>query len=357
MFLLVLLILQHSQGFNTDDCQALGTPRSKCIVEAMDGVLEKHIEDLEQWVEEMSPYWTENMIYDSNWTPNGDFGNSSSLEEWYYSEHIPYIHAFENVSYATIIWIGNDNSASLIAYGKSRWRGDLGTIPGQDHAGVEVTIWDLDFYRIDDAEDAISYNWCLIDFVDLMRQLGYQVLPKPALNEGLMFPPAAMDGIPAPVSRLVSSVDTQISLDLVSALLYDDFVLGDVPSPIWAEDMVWYGGAGFGMATSKDEYEEHMLGPLRAGLSQRELQLDMLLCEGVYCGAHGYLAAMHTGQWLGEQPTGLPIRLRFALHWRVDPAHTMVRECWAMFDLPAAFNMIGVNLFARMDENHYIGHQ
>jgi len=357
MIVLLLLLPLNTQGFNTDDCQALGNPRSKCIVEAMDGVLEKHIEDLELWVEEMSPYWTDDMIYDSNWTPNGDFGNSSGLEEWFYSEHIPYIHAFENVSYATIIWIGNEDSASLIAYGKSRWRGNLGTVPGEDFAGIEVTIWDLDFYLIDDAEEAISYNWCLIDFVDLMRQLGYQVLPKPALREGLMLPPAAMDLIPAPLSRFVNQEDSQISLDLVSALFYDDFVLGDIPSPLWAEDMVWYGGAGFGMATSKAEYEEHVLGPLRAGLSQRQLQVDVLHCEGVYCGAHGYISAIHTGQWLGEQPTGLPIRLRLALHWRVDTTHSLVRECWAMFDLPAAFKMIGVDLFARMDESHYIRDQ
>jgi len=351
----ILLLLQPSSGINTDDCQALGTPRSKCIVNAMDGVLEMHIEDLETWLVEMKDYWTEDMIYDSNWTPNGDFGNSTGLEEWYYAEHIPFIHAFDSTAWATFIWIGGDNTASLFAYGKTTWLADLGTVPGSEHTGVEVTLWDLDFYQIDDAGEAISYNWCLIDFVDLMRQLGYQVLPKPSLKEGFMLPPSAMDGIPAPISRLVSPQDTQMSLEMVSALLQEDFVTGDSPSSLWADDMVWYGGAGFGMATSKDEYETHILAPLRAGVSMRELEVDMVHCEGVYCGAHGYVAGQHTGEWLGEQATGLPLRLRLALHWRVDLVEGVVKECWAMFDLPAAFNMIGVDLFARMDQDHRVG--
>ena len=100
----ILLLLQPSSGINTDDCQALGTPRSKCIVNAMDGVLEMHIEDLETWLVEMKDYWTEDMIYDSNWTPNGDFGNSTGLEEWYYAEHIPFIHAFDSTTWAMFIW-------------------------------------------------------------------------------------------------------------------------------------------------------------------------------------------------------------------------------------------------------------
>ena len=229
-----------------------------------------------------------------------------------------------------------------------------GTVPGGQHVGKEATIWDLDFYQIDEAGEVISYNWCLIDFVDLMRQLGYQVLPKPVLREGLMLPPAAMDGIPGPVSRLVRPEDTQMALDIVTALVLEDFVTGAGPSLLWDEDMVWYGGAGFGMATSRAEYEEHVLGPLRAGLSDRDLHLDILHCEGVYCGGHGYLVGRHTGEWLGEEPTGLPVRLRLALHWRVDLTQGVVKECWAMFDLPAAFIMIGVDLFDRMNDNYRI---
>merc|ERR1711942_183132 len=102
--------------------------------------------------------------------------------------------------------------------------GDLGTVPGSQVIGQEATIWDLDFYKIDEESGTkIAYNWCLIDFVDLMRQVGYQVLPKPALREGFMLPPAAMDGIPAPISRLVNPADSLISKAIIDELLMDDF--------------------------------------------------------------------------------------------------------------------------------------
>ena len=145
----LLLLLHRSEGINTDSCQTLGTPRSKCIVNEMLEVIEKHIawDDWENWYEAMKDYWTEDMVYDSNSTPNGDFGNTSGLEDWFYSEHIPFNLAFDNTSFTTMVWIGGEDTASLIAYGKARWRGDLGTVPGSDHLGLEVTIWDLDFYK------------------------------------------------------------------------------------------------------------------------------------------------------------------------------------------------------------------
>lgn len=353
----IILFLPYSQCFDTENCEALGNPKAKCIIDGMLNVIFEHIawDDWEGWYEIMKDFWTEDMVYDSNWTPNGHFSNNSGIQEFFDNEHIPFNLAFDNTTFTNMIVIGKEATASLIAYGKARWIGDLGTVPGSELFGQEVTIWDLDFYRIDENEVKISYNWCLIDFVDLMRQVGYQVLPKPALREGFMLPPAAMDGIPAPISRLVSPEDTFLSEAIIQLLLNEDFLTGEGPSPLWAADMVWYGGAGFGMATSKEQYEEHILAPLRAGLSERELHLDIMHCEGVYCGAHGYISGLHAGEWLGERATLLPLNLRFALHWRVDPARGLAVECWAMFDLPAAFNMIGVDLFSRMDEDHLIG--
>jgi len=335
----------------------MGSPRSKCIIDGMLNVITDHIawDDWEGWSGVMKEFWTEDMVYDSNWTPNGDFSNNTGLREFFDNEHIPFNLAFDNCTFAKMIQLGEEMTASLLWYGKATWIGDLGTVPGGQHYGQEVTIWDLDFYKIDEAGEKIAYNWCLIDFVDLMRQVGYQVLPKPALQEGFMLPPAAMDGLPAPISRLVHPEDSLRSKQIIEQLLQDDFVLHNPgPSGLWEEDMVWYGSAGFGVAHGVEEYEVHFLAPLREGLSQRKLALDVVHCEGAYCGAHGYLEAVHSGYWLGEQPTNMQIRLRLALHWRVNLDTGLVPECWAMWDLPAAFNMLGINLFDRMTDEYRI---
>merc|ERR1712013_128643 len=312
--LLPLLLLQVHAEYDLEQCMAMGGLRSKCITAGMNNIITDHIawDDWEGWYEVMKDFWTEDMIYDSNWTPNGDFSNNTGLREFFDNEHIPFNLAFDNATFPKMIWVGEESGTK------------------------------------------ISYNWCLIDFVDLMRQLGYQVLPKPALREGFMLPPRAMDGIPAPITRLVNPEDSIISKTIIQDLLEEDFVSGTQPSELWDDKMVWYGVAGFGMATNKAEYEEHILGPLREGLSSRSLAIDVLNCEGAYCGAHGYLQAMHTGTWLGEEPTGLPINVRLAIHWRVDVRAEKVMECWFMSDLPAAFNMVGVNLFDRMTEQYRI---
>ena len=43
------------------------------------------------------------------------------------------------------------------------------------------------------------------------------------------------------------------------------------------------------------------------------LALDVVSCEGSYCGAHGYLYGNHSGFWLGQEATNLPIKLRYTL--------------------------------------------
>merc|ERR1711973_66686 len=337
-------------------CMDLGNPRSKCVVHGMTTVIVDHIawDDWDAWSQIMKNFFVDDLIYDSNWTPNMDFGNSSSLREWFDREHIPFNLAFDNTTFSLIIEVGEEMTSSYIAYGKAKWIGDIGTVPGSQFVGKEVTIWDLDFYKLDEEGTRIAYNWCLIDFVDLMRQLGYQVLPKPALPEGVFYPPKSMDGIPAPVSRLANPRDAEIAKDWIASLLNWDFVEGNGPSHIWHENMTWYGGAGFGKASNRVEYEEHILKPIRDGLSNRALDLNVLNCEGSYCGAHGYLSGDHSGVWFGEEQTGLRVNLRFGIHWRVNIEAEVVEECWAMFDLPAAFIGLDINLFDRMNEKYRI---
>ena len=97
------------------------------------------------------------------------------------------------------------------------------------------------------------------------------MLPKSRLPEGIFYPPQTMDGIPAPVSRLSNPEDAEVSRGMVMELLESDFVGAEGSSQFWTEDMVWYGSAGFGMATSRQEFEAEILIPLREGISERSL--------------------------------------------------------------------------------------
>merc|ERR1712107_888268 len=108
-------------------------------------------------------------------------------------------------------------------------------------------------------------------------------------------------------------------------------------------DMVWYGPGGVGTAHSRREYLTHFLKPLHAGFSNISLQLDLLVCEGKYCGAHFYLHASHTGRWLGENATGRRIRICCGAHAHLEGGKIV--EGWLIIDVARAFTDMGVDLY------------
>ena len=120
-----------------------------------------------------------------------------------------------------------------------------------------------------------------------------------------------MDGVPAPISRISYMEDAVAAKKIVTEVLHHDLLGEDgTASAFWTEDMTWYGPVGLGLATSKREYEAVFLAAIRGGLSSRHLQLDVLTCEGTYCGAHGYLHGRNTGTFLGEPASNKEVRLR-----------------------------------------------
>merc|ERR1719342_1125997 len=92
---------------------------------------------------------------------------------------------------------------------------------------------------------------------------------------------------------------------------------------------------------------------IREAFSDRHVEIDILTCEGVYCGANGYLYGVNTGMFLGEAPSNKEVRLRFGLHWRVDVQQGVIPEGYAIFDLPGFFIQNGINLYERARDPNY----
>ena len=74
-----------------------------------------------------------------------------------------------------MIFAGEETTATITAYANTKWKDTFCSINPSEYM-MPVTIMHWDFYLM--REDKIRYNWMLIDVVDLMRQAGYQVLPK-----------------------------------------------------------------------------------------------------------------------------------------------------------------------------------
>jgi len=330
-------------------------PKAKCVIREMDDMIANHVawDNKTAWIAIMEEFFTENMIYDTNYNPNEDeLNNSTGIEDWFYQEHIPYNLAFDNVTFSQLIFASEEETATTTTYALGTWKGDIGTIPGSERLGEVVTMRIYDFYIMDG--DKIFYNWMLLDFVELMYYAGYRVLPEAPLREGWVQAPAAMDGIPAPISRLVNPMDGPTAKLLVEEALLHDLVYGTEPSHLWTDEMKWYGPFGIGFASSKIEYETYYLKQLREAFSDRQVEINVLSCEGAYCGVNGFIHGVHTGPWLGEEATNMPIKIRFGFHYRVDVRNRVIPEGYALFDIPGAFQQLGINLFDRFTPEYAV---
>ena len=332
-------------------------PLSKSIIKQMDSIISNHIDcfDWPSWSKAMQPFWTENMIYDTNWVDKKNvLGNSTGLHAWFNHEHVPWNIAFPNATFNQLIFAGEDSTATTTTYANAFWAKDLAGIPS---TGNLATIHIFDFYRIDVNEKRISYNWMLLDLVDLMHQslhkTGKRVLPKPKLlsEEGWMQAPRAMDGIPAPMSALnmLNPTVRTMAKSIVQNIINTQFInSNNTCNSYFTNDMIWYGPAAFGVANNCEEYYNGFLMELYTAFPNRVVNIDVLTCEYLYCGVHGTIISKQEGIFLGTAATNKVVNLRFGFHYHIDEDTKKVKDAYALFDLPKAFNDMGIDLFERM---------
>lgn len=317
-------------------------PVSKATITKMDNVISNHISlyDWPAWRDTMEPFWTGDMIYDSVY----GLGKFVGLHDWFNGEHVPFNRAFDQVHFNQLLFLGDNDTASTTTYALARWYGSLA---GMQPSGELVRIRICDFYRM--AGDRIAYNWMMLDLPDILRQAGRRVLPEAALrDDGWFQPPRAMDGVPAPYSPLtppeVGAASRQVAVALLDREWFEHG-LDRGEAALWSSDMIFYGPSGIGFAASLQEYQQHVLGVIRHGFSHRSFSLDVLTCEGAYCAAHGYLRGVHSGCFMGEFGTNRTVQLRVALHWHIVGGVAV--EGYAMFDTPALFKELGVDVLSR----------
>ena len=120
-----------------------------------------------------------------------------------------------------MIFAAEETTATTTTYANTRWKGPFCTVkPSTDMMPATMRIFDFYLMR----GDHIFYNWMMIDTVDLMLQAGVRALPKSPLREGFVRPPNAMDGIPAPISRISSMDDAAIAKEIVHQALNQDLI-------------------------------------------------------------------------------------------------------------------------------------
>jgi len=325
-------------------------PYPKIVIRAMDKDISSHIawDDWDKWNEIFSKYFTQDMIYDTNYFDgtNKVMGNGTGIRSWYDREHIPLNQAMDNETFNQVIFAADEEHATTTTYAIAPWT--KASFFGVKAPNKVIRYRIFDFYKMRDGK--IWYNWMVLDSIHMMFEAGYNVLPKNLnpLKQGWVRPPNAMDGIPAPDSRLVNPQDSIASKKIALEAMYHDLLSGENgPSPLWRKDMVWYGCHGFGVAENINDYNKYFLYPISTAFTDKRIELDVMVCEGTICGAHGYLVGKFVKPLLGEKPSNSETRLRFGLHWNVDVEAKRIIEGYGIFDLPGFFAQAGIDLFKR----------
>jgi len=298
-------------------------------------------DDAETFRANVNMYMAPDMLYESV-----GFGTWSTPAGWAKGEEMNYGNAFPETIFTQMLFFGDQLIATTTTYGRALWGGNLfGVKAPNQWVNLRIT----DFYNL--REDApgharISYNFMMIDWADALRQIGRRMLPQPQLEEGLVLPPAANDGVPAPLSLLVQAEarDGKAARAIAEAALYQDWTSTGTSGQRWHENLTYYGPGGIGLARNLSDYKNHVLGPFGAAFVERTAVVELSTCEGNYCGLFGRLSGHGVGDWLGLPTRGHDVSFRFAMHYRV--VGEKVQEGWAIFDIPGLFTNIGLDFYA-----------
>merc|ERR1712176_219109 len=200
-------------------------------------------------------YMAPDLVYESV-----GFGNWKTPAGWARGEEHNYGTAFPETIFTQMLFFGDRAVSTTTTYGRALWSGDMLGVPAS-HSFVNLRI--TDFYHIREEKSGsgrIDYNFMMIDWADVMRQVGRRVLPPAALQEGLVLPPAANDGVPAPLSCLVQTEHRDhVTAGAAAKAALNEWVAQDAKAQSWHSDLTFYGPGGIGVARNAQEYEDHVL--------------------------------------------------------------------------------------------------
>jgi len=206
----------------------------------------------------------------------------------------------------------------------------------------------------------IKKAWFFFDFLDVMRQAGYNLFP----NRGIeIVPPAPMtgDGI---VTYFTTPEQGQESLKLTNNMLdglgsYDGKTLDSMGQEhFWNEkDMMWYGPSGIGTTRGLKGFQKNHQVPFITAFPDRGITEKVdndyftQIGDGNYSCDFGFPAMYGThlaDGWLGLKTTKKRITLRVVDYWRRED--NRLKENWVFIDMPHVLQQLGIDVFALLKE-------
>ncbi len=208
----------------------------------------------------------------------------------------------------------------------------------------------------------IANSYVFLDFLDLMRQVGYWPIAPSLGREMQWLAPMTHDGvILTPQHEAVSRRTHEFIIRMHTGL---DIANGqtlthEIMELIEQEDarhfhpnFLWYGPAGIGTTRGIKGFNDYHGHPFLIAFPDRGVRDTphfIRISDGYYAvtGGWGYLQATHTGdEFLGVPATGKHVAMRVMDFYRCDDQ--TICENWVPIDIPHLLLQMGVDVFGRM---------
>jgi predicted ester cyclase len=138
----------------------MSTEETRALVAHMVDALNDHVIDGQE------AYWHEDMI----WRGPTGIGTKWNLKQFQDEHQRPFLHAFSDKTAYDEIRLAEGDYAAATGYQLATHSGDWLGIPA---SGRRVKVRYMDIWRV--AGDKFAENWVLIDILDFLEQLGYDV--------------------------------------------------------------------------------------------------------------------------------------------------------------------------------------
>ncbi len=111
----------------------------------------------------------------------------------------------------------------------------------------------------------------------------------------------------------------------------------------FSESFRWMGNAGCGIKHGVREFQENWQRPFQAAFSGKICIDEARISQGEWCAAFGRQEAIHSGEFMGIEPTGKRVEIRYMDFWKVVDGKIV--DNWVMVDFPSVMQQLGVDPF------------
>lgn len=122
----------------------------------------------------------------------------------------------------------------------------------------------------------------------------------------------------------------------------NDHRINDI-GEFFSQSFRWMGNFGCGRKDGLREFQDNWQRPFQSAFSDKVCIDEARLFDGEWSAAFGRQEAVHSGEFMGIEPTGKKVEIRYMDFWKVIDGKIV--DNWVMVDFPHVMSQLGVDVF------------